>query len=88
MAAKFDKEMEEHQVAWRARRINYSDQGRQNKVSRPWLLPEKRWEDGLWPGIRSVSPNSLPDYLEQAAVQKHQHRQSLVLASIGRRPDV
>ncbi|MHC4441127.1 MAG: PGN_0703 family putative restriction endonuclease [Planctomycetota bacterium] len=71
MTASFDKVMNEHQVAWRERHIPYSDQGVQNRVRRPWLLPKNRWQDGLWEGIRDCSSNSLPQYLKEAKVQEH-----------------
>jgi len=71
MTTNFDKQVEEHQVKWRAGNISNQDWGKQNGVRRAWLLPKGMWEEGLWPGIRSSSPHSLPAYLEKYDVEKH-----------------
>ena len=66
-----DQEMNAAQVAWRQHHVETSEQGWQNGKQRPWILPAPRWEDGLWPGIRSGSQNPLQSYLDTAGVQKH-----------------
>ena len=67
----FDTWMTEYQIKWRETHIAYKDWGWQNSKQYPWILPERLWEEGLWPGIRSGSANSLPDYLRRSNVQKH-----------------
>ena len=67
----FDKWMEVHQTEWRAANVATEEFGQQNRVRRPWILPSDSWEEGLWPGIRGCSQNSLPAYLESNCVQKH-----------------
>ena len=71
MSNPFDQEMNAAQVAWRKHHVKTSEQGRQNGKQRPWILPASRWEDGLWPGIRSGSQNPLQSYLDTTGVQKH-----------------
>ena len=36
------------------------------------ILPESSWEEGLLPGIRTGSDESLPAYLKRTGVQKHE----------------
>ena len=67
----FDRWMEAHQTNWRKANISPQEWGRQNAVRRSWMLPSDSWEEGLWPGIRGGSDNSLPEYLEKNRVQKH-----------------
>ena len=45
--------------------------GTWGRDSYPWIVPRNLWEEGLWPGIRTGSDNSLPAYLKKARVQKH-----------------
>ena len=68
----FDVWMTEYQTRWRETHIACKELGWQNKKQYPWILPARLWEEGLWPGIRSGSANSLPDYLRRNNVQKHQ----------------
>ena len=68
----FDAHMNTYQVAWRQSQRLPEGQGWQNGRQRPWILPREHWEEGLWPGIRSGSVSSLPDYLRCNSVQKHQ----------------
>ena len=63
--------MESHQTEWRAANVASQEFGQQNGVRKRWILPSRSWEEGLWPGIRSGSENSLPSYLEKNHVQKH-----------------
>lgn len=67
----FDSEMGKLQVLWRMANIHTSEQGFQNGVSRPWILPPQQWEEGLWPGIRSGSSYSVADYLGAHGVSRH-----------------
>lgn len=75
----FDDQMREHQVAWRSIPGNHicHEQGSQNGLTRPWILPSSKWEQSLWPGIRTGSTNSLPDYLTRNAIQPHQGKHNL-----------
>ena len=68
----FDKCMQDHQVRWRKANVSDSRCGRWRGCEYPWILPEGLWEEGLWPGIRTGSGNSLPAYLERTGVQKHE----------------
>ena len=77
MSNSFNQEMEAAQVAWRKHHVKTRDQGWQNGKQRPWILPAPRWEDGLWPGIRSGSQNPLQSYLDTTGVQKHQYVHNL-----------
>ena len=63
--------MNQHQVKWRSSHVVSKAFGRWSGRKYPWILPEGSWEEGLWPGIRTGSDNSLPKYLERASVQKH-----------------
>jgi len=67
----FDRWMTDHQTAWRKTNIISQEHGQQNGKRYPWILPRDLWEEGLWPGIRSGTKNSLPQYLADHAVQKH-----------------
>ena len=67
----FDGEMEGLQVRWRLENVDSPEWGAQNGVSRPWILPASRWEDGLWPPLRSGQVHSVPGYLEQHGVHRH-----------------
>lgn len=66
----FDQFMNDYQVQWRRKHIDNQAEGSQNGKTRPWILPRQLWEEGLWAGIRS-SNNSLPAYLKDSNVQKH-----------------
>lgn len=68
---KFEKHIQQHQIKWRAKYIINQEYGKQNKVKGPWILPKHLWEEGLWPGIRSDSEHSLPDYLGKNDIDKH-----------------
>lgn len=67
----FDRWMTQHQVEWRKANLPSMECGRWGGRKYPWILPEDSWEEGLWPGIRTGSENSLPAYIESAGVQKH-----------------
>ena len=69
--APFDKHMNDYQTEWRQNNVTSQEWGYQNGRRYPWILPQELWEEGLWPGIRSGSDNSLPAYLESTGVQKH-----------------
>ena len=67
----FDGEMEALQVRWRQRRVNGEEQGVQNGVSRPWILPAERWEEGLFQELRIGQPLPLQNYLAQHRITRH-----------------
>ena len=67
----FDRQMEDHQTGWRFRQVTSTECGVQLGRRRSWILPEKLWEEGLWPGIRSDSDNPLSKYLDDKEIQKH-----------------
>ena len=67
----FDQWMNRHQTEWRKTHVESQGCGQQAGHRRPWILPKELWEEGLWPGIRTGSDNSLPAYLEKTGVQKH-----------------
>ena len=68
----FDAWMSDYQSRWRKGHIASNEWGWQNGKQYPWILPKELWEEGLWPGIRAGSLNSLPQYLTTHDVQKHQ----------------
>jgi hypothetical protein len=68
----FNNKMTKHQKRWRKTHIKCQKWGRQCGVERAWILPRHKWEESLWPDIRSGSSNSLPQYLKDRKVQKHQ----------------
>ena len=68
----FDKCMQHHVAEWRKANVSDSQWGLWRGRQYPWILPEGLWEEGLWPGIRTGSGNSLPAYLERTGVQKHE----------------
>jgi hypothetical protein len=67
----FDDFLQQQQVAWRAAHVATQEWGIHSGKPRGWILPQDAWEEGLWPGIRSGSANSLPDYLREHDIQKH-----------------
>lgn len=69
--ASFDQQMNIYQTEWRRTHLDCTEEGKQLGRRRSWILPYDLWEQGLWPGIRAESGNSLPDYLEEERVQKH-----------------
>ena len=71
MRKSFDREMENHQTEWRACHVTSTECGVQLGRRRPWILPERLWEKGLWPGIRSDSDNPLSKYLTEQRIQRH-----------------
>ena len=68
----FDQEMNRTQTAWREAHATTREQGVQNGKNYPWILPERLWREGLWPGIRSGTKPDLERYLAGTSVQKHQ----------------
>ena len=68
----FDRRMNLHQIEWRKANVVSTELGRWRGRQHPWILPESSWEEGLWPGIRMESDDSLPAYLERTGVQKHE----------------
>lgn len=70
--------MQDLQVAWREESgfVESKQWGWQNGRQYPWILPSEQWEQGLWPGIRSQSSNSLPAYLG-TEIQAHQGKHNL-----------
>jgi hypothetical protein len=71
MTEPFDDWLEQQQVAWRAAHVVTQASGTHAGKPRHWILPGDNWEEGLWPGIRSGSASSLPEYLREHGVQKH-----------------
>jgi len=69
--------MAAHQVAWRRANLASRDFGWQNGKQHEWILPQGMWEAGLYPGIRSGQPDSLPAYLEAEGVQRHEGSHNL-----------
>ena len=69
--ATFESVMNDVQVAWRAKHVATPKLGRQNGATRPWILPSRCWQDGLWPGIRSGTSNDLEAYLRREGIQRH-----------------
>jgi hypothetical protein len=67
----FDTFIAEHQVAWRANNIDGTEEGTQNGVQRPWILPAVDWELGLWPDLRSDGRWPVGAYLDKHQVQRH-----------------
>lgn len=67
----FGAKMNAAQTAWRRRFVSTSETGIQNGKKREWILPEKNWVEGLWPGIRPGEENDLKAYLDRSGVQKH-----------------
>jgi len=67
----FDRDMEDMQVRWRERNIEVQAHSFQNGLSRPWILPASRWEDGLWPPLRSGDRWPVVDYLRAHDVSRH-----------------
>jgi hypothetical protein len=60
-----------HQIAWRQSNVSSRACGTYRGVKREWILSPADWEQGLWPGLRGKSPNSLPSYLKANGVQRH-----------------
>ena len=71
MPRNFDRWMESHQTEWRSHHVTSAEWGQQNGKLRSWILPRELWEEGLWPGIRTGSDNSLSKYLADEKIQKH-----------------
>lgn len=67
----FNKYLGELQVSWRADNIASLEQGSQNGVQRPWILPAALWEQGLWAELRSDGKWPVSTYLEKNQVQRH-----------------
>ncbi|MFH1370836.1 MAG: hypothetical protein ABII09_06075 [Planctomycetota bacterium] len=67
MALDFDEEVARQQVDWRTKHVQCKEQGVQNGLKRPWILPENHWKDGLWEGIKE----SLPKYLVKEGIKRH-----------------
>ena len=68
----FDQWMNCHQIEWRSAHVVSEGLGKWHGRQYSWILPKDLWEEGLWPGIRTGSDNSLPAYLEKNGVQKHE----------------
>lgn len=73
----FDQWMNCHQAEWRRTHVVSKECGQWRGRKYPWILPKDSWEEGLWPGIRTGSDNSLPAYLEENGVQKHKEVHNL-----------
>jgi hypothetical protein len=77
--AAFDESMETLQVQWRksSGHVDTSVCGYQNGHQRKWILPREKWEQGLWPQIRSGTSHSLPDYMKRSGIQPHTGKHNL-----------
>lgn len=77
--ATFDESMEALQIQWRksSGHVDTTVCGYQNGHQRKWILPSEKWEQGLWPQIRSGTPHSLPDYLKRNGIQPHTGKHNL-----------
>ena len=73
----FNDLIETHMTEWRRAHLDSQEWGRQNNRRYFWVLPTESWEEGLWPGIRTGSDNSLSAYLERTGVQKHRYASNL-----------
>ena len=51
----FGRWMGEYQTRWRRGRVSTEENGNQNGVAYPWIVPPAYWEEGLWPGLRTVA---------------------------------
>lgn len=71
MASWFDSAMNDAQVEWREKHVATREMGSQNGNTRPWILPRRCWQEGLWPGIRRGQQNDLEDYLRAKRIQRH-----------------
>jgi len=71
--------MRDQQVAWRneSNNVECREQGWQNGGQYKWILPSDKWEQSLWPGIRTGTSNSLPEYLARNEIQAHQGKHNL-----------
>lgn len=67
----FNAYMTRHMLEWRRKHISTDEQGWWMGKQYPFILPHRLWEQGLWPGIRSDSDNSLFTYLEKYEIQPH-----------------
>ena len=70
-AGSFDEQATQHQIAWRRDNITGSEMGWHDGKQYEWILPRDRWEEGLWPSIRTGTSSALTSYLETNRVQKH-----------------
>lgn len=59
----FKEQLREDQIAWRASNLENQEPGYHNGKRYAHVLPRKLWEMNLWPGIRSGTAHSLPEYL-------------------------
>lgn len=71
--------MRNRQFAWRTIPGNHicPDHGSQNGHTRPWILPSDKWEQSLWPGIRTGSTKPLSVYLAENHIHPHQGKHNL-----------
>ena len=69
--------MERHQVEWRRRHVATTEMGTRRGDPYPWIVPRSSWEEGLWPGIRKGSDNSLATYLKRSGIQKRDDAHNL-----------
>jgi len=67
----FDKYVQDLQIDWRLNKLTSQKPGWQNKKEYPWILPRTEWEQGLWSNIQSGKSHSLPAYLSEKRIQKH-----------------
>lgn len=63
----FDAVAENMQIAWRRDNISTQENGTQNGVKRPWIVPPPVWQETVWRGVRE----GLLTYLDRTGVQKH-----------------
>lgn len=63
--------MTQRQVRWRREHVGTNVPGVQNRVTYPWLLPRRAWQEGLWPPLRGDGSGGLSAYLADARVRPH-----------------
>jgi hypothetical protein len=67
----FDTYIEDLQRRWRESNGSTSEMGFENGTAHPWILPATRWEDGLWPPLRTGGSWPVQTYLDQHGVDRH-----------------
>lgn len=70
-AESFSDSMSRLQVEWRRNNVRCQEHGTWRGEAYEWILPRDAWEEGLWPGIRNVGPNSVAQYLKSEKAEKH-----------------
>ncbi len=69
----FNKQAEEHQLAWRVDNIELERNGSQNKVEKHHILPSEEWLQGVWEEIR----DQLIEYIKVEQIQANTGKHNL-----------